>query len=461
MSTRPKPRITSALSILLLLIFAVACLGAPARAEAATQNMYRMYNSGSAEHLYTSSQREVGTLLVNGWSYEGVGWVAPTSSNTPVYRAFNKYSGEHLYTTSANEKNSLVANGWADEGVAWYSDDAKAASVWRLYNKRSGRHNYTGSSSERQSLLKSGWVDEGVAWYATSVPAAQTLPKHSKATAASVGIAVVENSQLLYRLYNSGSKEHLYTKDLNELGNLVIRNWTYEGPAWLSPASSSVPVYRVFNPKSGEHLYTTQANEKNTLVQRGWNDEGICWYSDTGKTAPIYREYHRPSGAHNYTGGANEHKVLTTERGWTDEGTAWYALAVPKESAASSSNYARVDKSAGKIYLYNASNALVSTVSGFQITGNYNGTYEVYIKARGYWKEPDCYDVNDWYVGLVQDWWQSPSSSHMRYVEGMGYDEGAGFHYGFSGSGCIVINNKDNAKQVYDFLSVGSKVYFY
>lgn len=95
-------------------------------------------------------------------------------------------------------------------------------------------------------------------------------------------------------------------------------------------------------------------------------------------------------------------------------------------------------------------------------SGNtFTGVHTVYITARGYWKEPNCINVNDWYVGYVEDWWSSPSSDNMRYVEGKGYDEGQGFHYGFYGTGCICIPDYDKAKWLHDNMGVGSTVYIF
>lgn len=111
-------------------------------------------------------------------------------------------------------------------------------------------------------------------------------------------------------------------------------------------------------------------------------------------------------------------------------------------------------RSGGKWVLANSMDVITS--------GNtFTGTHDVYIRARGYWKEPNCIDVNDWYVGYVEDWWTSPSSDNMRYVEGKGYDEGQGFHYGFAGSGCICIPDYSKAKWLYDNMEVGSTVYIF
>jgi subtilisin family serine protease len=134
--------------------------------------MYRMYNPNSGEHFYTASAVERTSLVASGWHYEGVGWTAPRSSNTPVYRL---YSGtDHHYTTSTSERDWLRSVGWSYEGIGWYSDDARGVALWRLYNpnvdptatrNNSGSHHYTTSAAERDHLARVGWRREDVGWY--------------------------------------------------------------------------------------------------------------------------------------------------------------------------------------------------------------------------------------------------------------------------------------------------------
>ena len=138
-------------------------------AEKATA-MHRLYNPYTGEHLYTSSAQERDSLRWGGWNYEGIGWVAPTTSNTKVYRLYNPYApgGDHHYTTSLVEYNSLVAQGWSGEGEVWYSADEKEGTpLYRQYNPfaQTGTHNYTTSTVERDNLVSLGWRKEGVGWY--------------------------------------------------------------------------------------------------------------------------------------------------------------------------------------------------------------------------------------------------------------------------------------------------------
>ncbi len=129
--------------------------------------MFRIYNPNSGEHFYTSSSEERDNLVRLGWTYEGVGWKAPTSSNTPVYRLYNGNAGEHHYTMSASERDNLVRLGWKYEGIGWYSDDSKRVAVYRQYNPNAfaNNHNYTPSLDEHNWLIGLGWKNEGIGWY--------------------------------------------------------------------------------------------------------------------------------------------------------------------------------------------------------------------------------------------------------------------------------------------------------
>lgn len=138
--------------------------------------MYRLYNPYNGEHLYTANTLERDFLDSIGWNYEGIGWIAPQGSNTPVYRLNNPFSalGDHHYTTSIEEYETLQELGWKGEGVAWYSADKETGvPVLRQYNPfaSSGTHNYTVSEEERDNLVSLGWKDEGVGWYALDTEA--------------------------------------------------------------------------------------------------------------------------------------------------------------------------------------------------------------------------------------------------------------------------------------------------
>ncbi len=138
-------------------------------APAGMKYVYRVYNSRSGEHLYTTSNNERTVLIRSGWTDEGIGWTAPSTSSVPVYRVYNSKSGEHLYTKDSNERRVLVSMGWNDEGISFYSDTNQTRAVYREYNPKGKNftHNYTADANEHKVLTTTyGWVNEGICWYA-------------------------------------------------------------------------------------------------------------------------------------------------------------------------------------------------------------------------------------------------------------------------------------------------------
>ena len=130
--------------------------------------MYRLYNRWSYEHFYTGDEAERDRLVSVGWTYEGIGWMAPAAGD-PVYRLYNQYApgGDHHYTMDADEYYYLCSVGWSGEGVGWYSDPDQAVPVYREYNpwEYAHNHNYTADYFEHEMLLGVGWNDEGIGWY--------------------------------------------------------------------------------------------------------------------------------------------------------------------------------------------------------------------------------------------------------------------------------------------------------
>lgn len=127
----------------------------------------------------------------------------------------------------------------------------------------------------------------------------------------------------IYRLYNSVSKEHLYTTSSNEVNTLDSQpDWTYEGVAWNAPESGD-GVYRLYSPVTGAHLYTKDTNEVNTLSKTSaWridNNGEPLFYS--GGATPVYRLYHEGIRMHLLTTDANEYNTLGRS-GWNTEGIA-------------------------------------------------------------------------------------------------------------------------------------------
>lgn len=157
--------------VALALACALAALAAtPVAAGAAgSEQMWRLYNRWTGEHLFTANTNEYAELKGVGWTQEGKAWLAPTEGDD-VYRLYNPYveGGDHHYTRDENEYMTLQGLGWRGEDVAWRSAPKEGGTpLYRLYNKyaETGTHHYTASAHERDELVSVGWRYEGEAWY--------------------------------------------------------------------------------------------------------------------------------------------------------------------------------------------------------------------------------------------------------------------------------------------------------
>lgn len=139
--------------------------------------LYRIYNSITGEHFYTTSKDEVDAAIAAnvGWTdetpAEGALKVLPatTDAGVTVYRIHNTITGEHLFSTSKTEiADALAANvGWEDEGVAFKGAE-NGTSVYRLVlPMNNNTHLFTSSNAEIKACLESpfGWKNEGVSFY--------------------------------------------------------------------------------------------------------------------------------------------------------------------------------------------------------------------------------------------------------------------------------------------------------
>ncbi|WP_374285065.1 MucBP domain-containing protein [Lactococcus sp.] len=139
----------------------------------------------------------------------------------------------------------------------------------------------------------------------------------------------------VYRLYNTVSKEHLYTTDSNEYRKLplISKDWKQEGinfKAYKFSNNNTVNIYRVYNPKSGEHLFTDDFNEVKVLTSKyGWKNENIAFFTPKSEGKAVYRLFNSKAGvgSHLFTADFYERMILTTHpKEWKYEGIAWYAV---------------------------------------------------------------------------------------------------------------------------------------
>lgn len=88
-----------------------------------TAAFYRCYNTTNGLHFYTTSS--TCEILGAGAVESVMGFIGTkeTCGSVPLYRLWNPGNNDHVFTTDAGERASLIGSGWADEGMAGF--------VWR------------------------------------------------------------------------------------------------------------------------------------------------------------------------------------------------------------------------------------------------------------------------------------------------------------------------------------------
>lgn len=190
--------------------------------------MYRLFNKGSLEHLYTDSTVERDYLSKHGWVYEGIGWYAPKEGRE-IYRLYNPVTTDHHYTDSTHERDTLKKKyGWKYEGIAWHTAEKEtegSVAIYRQFNPglTTGAHNFTDSTVERDQLKKVGWVDEGIAWYGVKAPGKVTTDMSDAST-------VKEGTDLSYKGYTMKWEDKFDQKELDrDAWNVELHE-----PGWVN-----------------------------------------------------------------------------------------------------------------------------------------------------------------------------------------------------------------------------------
>jgi hypothetical protein len=282
--------------------------------------VWRLYNPGKKNYIYTTSYDERNAYIAMGYLYQDISFFGRNRSavkingQIPVYKVTDGTGGT-LLTVNTAEYNALKAAGWDDNGISFYADPAGTNTgypVYRLYSSATGAHVWTGNSDERKTFKSQGFADEGVAFNRIS-PIRQESP-------APVGQYVV------YRFGNMPENRHFWTTDIYERDRMIREGYRYEGVAWRASATAtSIPVYRLYSSSMKKHLFTTDGYEKNVLDKTSsWKYEGIAWYSNPVKTgAPVYRLYAAHNAEHFFTTDTYERDKLSKSKVFRYEGTAW------------------------------------------------------------------------------------------------------------------------------------------
>ena len=143
---------------------------AAAEAAHATVAMYRLYNTWTHEHLFTTDKAEYDNLVAAGWTGEGEIDSVAAKQGKGVYRLYNPYTHEHHYTSKEDEVADCVKAGWVNEGIKFHSVQNGTVPVYSMYNPNEQKfyHHYTSDPDEIAKMVKDGWIKEEIKWYATS-----------------------------------------------------------------------------------------------------------------------------------------------------------------------------------------------------------------------------------------------------------------------------------------------------
>lgn len=153
------------------------------------------------------------------------------------------------------------------------------------------------------------------------------------------------------------------------------------------------------------------------------------------------------------------------QAGWS--GDAGYIAAQQSilNNAGSGTNWGCVvDTGSGRCVVFRRDGGVWKAAMTTNVITNghtFTGDWTVVFHSRAYWKLPDGYDVNDWWVCFIEAWSGDDYNGHLRYEAGKGYDDGQGFHFGYSTGGCTVIDNYATAQWLYDHVPDGSRVVVY
>ena len=137
--------------------------------------VYRLFNTSSGQHLFSSNRNEIDTLTgEQQWINEGASYRLPTSGSQDVYRFLVLSENRRFYTASNGERDNIInaMSNYIYEGVAFavYSPQtppSNATAVSRFLNLETGRHVFSSSQIEKEILGSSSeWRNEGIAWYA-------------------------------------------------------------------------------------------------------------------------------------------------------------------------------------------------------------------------------------------------------------------------------------------------------
>ena len=142
---------------------------------AKTLDQTRFVDPLTGIHTFSADSTEIAQLRSFGWREEGYAWsLLPAAGGESgglqdVHRLFNPTSKDHLLTINDAEVTAAQRQGYIYEGVAGRALRAVEGAtdvsfVQRFYRAASGEHFYTSNTQEAAQLTVLGFTNEGRAW---------------------------------------------------------------------------------------------------------------------------------------------------------------------------------------------------------------------------------------------------------------------------------------------------------
>ncbi|MCK2056351.1 carbohydrate-binding domain-containing protein [Methylobacterium sp. 37f] len=144
------------------------------------EGVNRFFNMQTGGHFFTISAGENAQVLSTRPDLrpEGIGFggfaTDQGAATEEVYRFFNTKTGGHFFTTSEGERDQVIATNqdYRLEGVGFYDfvvdKGAATEEVYRFFNTKTGGHFFTASEGERDQVIATNqdYRFEGIAFYA-------------------------------------------------------------------------------------------------------------------------------------------------------------------------------------------------------------------------------------------------------------------------------------------------------
>lgn len=220
------------------------------------------------EDYYTFiAAHELGHALGLKHPFDSFDGSLPASQSLTANDTLMEYGFGGSFYTSLDLAALIQINGIEDDYVN------SEAPVFRFYNKANGGHFFTANVAEAEFVATSLFEYfnyEGTAFYGSEAS------------------ATANNSDAIYRFYNSSSGGHFFTASEGErdfVRQSLSAHYTYEGIGFYASDeanNASNAVYRFFNQTTGGHFFTASSGERDfvaTSLSESFVYEGIGFYA--------------------------------------------------------------------------------------------------------------------------------------------------------------------------------------